>query len=174
MCKCCYNQYQLQYYYNNKGKHKIRSASWRLKNREKLLQKKKEYYQLNKAHINNYVLNKMHSDVNYKLRHNLRTRLNQALRTNYRSGSAVRDLGCTIPEFKQHLESKFQPGMTWDNWGSGCGEWSIDHIIPLSKFDLSNREEFLKACNYTNLQPLWASENSIKGNKQIYEISVGI
>lgn len=28
--------------------------------------------------------------------------------------------------------------------------------------DLTNKEEFLKACHYTNLRPLWFDEHSIK------------
>ena len=71
------------------------------------------------------------------------------------------DLGCTIPELKQYLESKFQEGMTWENWG--VHGWHIDHIIPLSSFDLTCREQFLKVCHYTNLQPLWAKDNLSKG-----------
>ena len=55
--------------------------------------------------------------------------------------------------------------MTWDNYGNGHGYWNIDHKIPLSIVDLTNREEFLKVCHYTNLQPMWAIENIIKGNK---------
>jgi hypothetical protein len=80
-------------------------------------------------------------------------------------------LGCTIPELKFYLESKFQPEMTWDNWS--YEGWHIDHIIPLDSFDLSNKEEFLKACHYTNLQPLWAEENFKKNNKIIINSNEG-
>jgi len=99
------------------------------------------------------------NDINYRLRCNLRTRLWQALRGNYKSGSAVRDLGCSIEELKYHLESQFQEGMSWDNYG----EWHIDHIKPLASFDLSDHKQLLGACHYTNLQPLWAEENIKKG-----------
>ena len=102
-------------------------------------------------------------DLNYKLKINLRNRLLIALKNNQKSGSAVSDLGCSVPELKQYLESKFQPGMTWDNW-SHSG-WHIDHIKPLSRFNLSNREELLKACHYSNLQPLWAKDNLAKKDK---------
>ena len=95
---------------------------------------------------------------NNKLRGNLRNRLNRALKNNYKAGSAVSDLGCSIPELKKYLESKFQPNMTWSNH-SKIG-WHIDHIKPLSKFNLSNREELLKAVHYSNLQPLWAQIES--------------
>lgn len=63
-------------------------------------------------------------------------------------------------ELKQHLEKLFQPGMTWENWSRDG--WHIDHIVPLSSFDLTDREQFLKACHFSNLQPLWAKENLSK------------
>jgi hypothetical protein len=80
-----------------------------------------------------------------------------------KSGSAVRDLGCSFEKLKRHLESQFQPGMTWKNYG--LHGWHIDHIKPLVLFDLTNRKQFLEACNYKNLQPLWAKENLSKKGK---------
>ena len=57
--------------------------------------------------------------------------------------------------------------MTWNNYG--YKGWHIDHIIPLSAFDLADREQFLKACHFTNLQPLRAEENFSKNNKILKE-----
>jgi len=66
---------------------------------------------------------------------------------------------------KLYLESKFQPGMNWDNWS--YKGWHIDHVIPLSSFNLENGEKLLKAVNFINLQPLWAKDNMSKGDKII-------
>jgi hypothetical protein len=53
--------------------------------------------------------------------------------------------------------------MTWDNY-SHSG-WHIDHIIPLS--NAKTKEDVIKLCYYTNLQPLWCEENYKKGDKII-------
>lgn len=58
-----------------------------------------------------------------------------------------------------HLEAQFAPGMTWEN----RGEWHVDHIRPLASFDLTDPEQLRTASHYTNLQPLWASDNLAKG-----------
>jgi hypothetical protein len=110
-----------------------------------------------------YIANRLKTNVQFKLSNRLRQRINFALRKCYKSGSAVRDLGCSIPELKIWLENKFQPGMDWDNWS--LFGWHIDHKIPLKNFDLTNREQFLQAVHYTNLQPMWAEENLKKGAK---------
>ena len=107
-----------------------------------------------------YVSLRRKTDVNFYLKSRLRGRLSCALKRNQKAGSAIADLGCTIPELKKHLESKFQTGMTWDNRGK---EWHIDHVIPLARFNLQDRQQFLVACHYTNLQPLWARDNIVKG-----------
>ena len=69
-------------------------------------------------------------------------------------------VGCSKQTLRSHLESKFKPGMNWQNHG----KWHIDHIIPLAKFNPNKYDDIKKANHYTNLQPLWASEN-LKKNK---------
>lgn len=153
------------YYKNNKDKillkQKIRretnndevktiTKNWRKNNKIKLNERSKAYHLANK------------NNIQYKLRRSLRGRLFHAINDNFKNGSAVKDLGCTIDELKTYLESKFQPGMSWDNWTTDG--WHIDHIKPLASFDLTDRNQFLEACHYTNLQPLWAKDNLIKGS----------
>lgn len=98
-----------------------------------------------------------------RLKHNLRSRINHAIKSNFKTGSAIDDLGCSIEFLKKYLENQFTHGMSWDNYGKTG--WSIDHIKPLDSFDLTDRAQYLIASNYKNLQPLWATENSKKRNK---------
>jgi hypothetical protein len=150
-------EYRKEYYQNHK---EYQKAYYQTHKKERKIYAKK-YNENRKEDKRHYENNKLKTDINYKLAKNLRTRLYLALKENWKLGSAVKDLGCTIPELKIYLEKQFEIGMTWDNWG----EWHIDHIRPLSKFNLQNREEFLQANHYTNLQPLWAKENIKKNNK---------
>jgi hypothetical protein len=110
---------------------------------------------------NQYLKNKLKTDFNYKLIHNIRVRIKDVLRGHSKSNSTINMLGCTIDELWKHLESTFKPGMTKENHGL----WHIDHIRPCSSFDLSNPEEQVKCFHYTNLQALWAHENLSKSNK---------
>ena len=73
-----------------------------------------------------------------------------------------------VHELKVYLERLFHPGMTWDNLGrydKNRPTWHIDHIKPLSLFDLTDNEQVKLACHYTNLQPLWAEENLRKHDR---------
>jgi hypothetical protein len=140
---------------------------YRLLNKEKYKKLSKSYgikYQLKYHHKRKKI------DINYKLKCLLRGRLRSALNGNYKSGSAVNDLGCSIEQFKKYIESKFTNDMSWNNHGI-CG-WHIDHVKPLTSFDLTDRKQFLEACHYTNLQPLWWKDNISKGNK--LERKVGV
>jgi len=155
-------------------------------NKKKIAKYKKQYYDENQDKIRKYFKQycarnqrkrsaqhtkwhreKYRTNINYKLACNLRSRQNAALKNNQKTGSAICDLGCSIEEFKRHLEKLFYSHpktgelMTWDNYG--LFGWHIDHIKPLSGFDLTARNQFLVACHYTNLQPLWAEENLKKG-----------
>jgi hypothetical protein len=158
-------EYRKKYYFNNKEKINKQSKEYMVNNKIKIAEYKKEYQFLHREKIFNYLKsykkNKLQIDINYKLSGNLRNRLRCAIKNNYKSGSAVQDLGCLIEELKIWLEQQFQPGMSWDNYG----EWHIDHIIPLSSFDLTDRNQLLKACHWFNLRPLWAKENLSRKKK---------
>jgi hypothetical protein len=131
----------------------------------------KRYRQKNKDILNKKYIEKYRSDINIRLMHSIRTRLGKMVnqRKTYKHNKYSEVLGCTIEELKSHLEKKFYPcpktgeKMTWDNYG--INGWHIDHIYPLSKFDLSIKEQFNKASHFSNLQPLWAEDNYAKSNK---------
>lgn len=176
-CKECTKTLQKKYYVNNQEKVK-QNQKLRDKNRkEQISLQKKTYYLTHKSqkrdYHREYIKRRKKEDLGFKIRCSLRTRINMAIQGNQKSGSAVRDLGCSIETLKQRFESMFCANpktgemMTWENYGKTNGNfgWDIDHISPLSKFDLTDRKQFLEAVHYTNLQPLWHIPNIIKGNK---------
>jgi len=69
-------------------------------------------------------------------------------------------IGCSLSFLKQYLESRFTMGMSWDNYG----KWEIDHIIPLSSFNLLDKGQLRSASHYSNLQPLWKHDNRKKSD----------
>lgn len=168
--KYCSNLCRSRYYACNtkfnKEYKKLKKREWYLKNKDAELNKIKTYQHLNKKQLakahNSYIKKRKSIDPSFKIACNLRVRISKLLRYG-RVGSTVKDLGCSIEELKMHLESKFQPGMTWENYGPKG--WHIDHIRPLSSFDLTDKTQFLEACNYVNLQPLWWYDNLSKGTK---------
>jgi hypothetical protein len=115
-----------------------------------------------KKYRTTYIITRRNVDIYFKLKTNLRSRLYSAIKRNYKSGSAIKDLGCSIEFLKQYIESKFYGGMAWKNWGL---VWQLDHIKELHTFDLTNREQLLRAVHYTNLQPLTIEDHKKKSNK---------
>jgi hypothetical protein len=165
-CKSCMSAYSKQYRADNEARLAQLKKNWYVENKEEALAYAAEYYQQNKEEIIKKVVNyrskRLKTDVEFRLQKNLRHRLGKLLKQQS-SSIAVTFLGCSLEEFKLHLERNFQPGMTWDNYGSRG--WHIDHKMPLSAFNLQNEEEVKKACHYSNLQPLWWQDNLSKSNK---------
>jgi hypothetical protein len=164
----------------NRGKAAACAKAYHAANREKVVARKKAYREANREKLAAYgkawreanrgkeaarKKRRLQCDPEFRLAQCLRSRFRMALRTNAKRGSAVRDLGCTVAEWRARLESMFEPGMTWANYGLGPGKWQVDHIYPLAAADLTDRAQFLAVCNYRNLQPLWFEENMAKGDK---------
>jgi hypothetical protein len=136
--------------------------------RECVRERKAVYYARNKHSVNAagaiYKRTRRAVDISVRIKDTLRSRLRMAIKGNQKKGSAVSDLGCSIPFLKDYLKTRFKSGMNWNNYGKGRGKWNIDHIIPLSRFNLEDRKQILIACNFSNLQPLWTEENLRKSD----------
>jgi len=102
-------------------------------------------------------------DVSFRLIHNLRCRLSDFLkfRKIKKNNTTINLIGCSPLELKKILESKFTNGMSWENYG--YYGWHIDHEIPLSS--AKEIEDIYKLFHYTNLQPMWGTDNMKKGKK---------
>lgn len=177
-------EYQKSYRKDNAGKLKALNKEWRESNKEYIKKKNREYYNnnidkiseskrkwgaANKQKTRDKAKKKYQTVAEYKIRSLLRNRTRIAVGRHYHSGSAVKDLGLSISEFKLYLESKFYDhpvtgeAMSWDN--QGVHGWHMDHITPLSSIDVTDPEALKPILHYTNIQPMWASENLRKGAK---------
>jgi hypothetical protein len=160
-CKTCQKSRGRKYHDDNK--HKINKK--KRDNHDPI--KKNEYYEKNKVKIKArtaaYKKKRYHADDSFKIYEVLSGGLRRLLKGTAKKNKALSYLGCTVDEFKEHLESQFQEGMTWDNWDQFG--WHLDHILPLASFNLLIEDEIKIACHYTNFQPLWAVDNKKKGAK---------
>ncbi|MGN6314620.1 MAG: hypothetical protein ACTHMO_12800 [Rhodanobacteraceae bacterium] len=102
------------------------------------------------------------SDPSWRLRKRISNRVRRCLRGELKRSSISQSLEYTISELRSHLERQFLRGMSWEN----MGEWHIDHIVPLSAFDITTEDSdgFKRAWALSNLRPLWAAENLKKSS----------
>ncbi len=102
------------------------------------------------------------NDLQFRLACNMRRRIHDALKAKGRTKvhKTTDVLGCSFKEFHAYLRSHYTPGMTDDNHGT---YWEVDHIIPLSAFNLANPVEMKAAAHHSNIRPLEKSLNRTKG-----------
>ena len=138
-----------------------RERAWRQTPEGK--QRKRLYVERGKPRSNARWRERYASDVTFRICHALRARLRLALKTRgiKESRRTVELVGCTPDEFRHHIEEQFLPRMTWQNHG----QWHIDHIMPCAHFDLRDPEQRKRCFHFSNLQPLWATENIRKGGR---------
>jgi hypothetical protein len=166
-CKECRNAYDKAYKRSEAGK--ARKKAYRESEAGKAYQKsyKKEYMKTEKikAYHKAYMKNRRHNDPVFKLQCRLRSGFCDWIKGNRKTCRTEQYVGCTYKELLEHLESQFDEGMTWENHGRGDNKWHIDHIKAQSRFDPTDEEEKYMCWHYTNLQPMWSSENIKYSNK---------
>ena len=150
-------KWQKEYREENKDKAKEYMKIYR----KNVLQNLKDYNKTHKKERNVYLKKKRKTDISFKITHDLRCRVNKATKNKLKDISAIRDLGCPVDTLLHHLKNQFVGKMSLKNYG----KWHIYHIVPLSYFDLTDKDQFKIACHYLNLQPLWAKENLEKSDK---------
>ena len=163
-------------YQGNKEKRKKQVKEWQQANKDKVAKQKKVYWEKykpkyqqrckqRKDEINARARERYHNDPIYKLRQRLKgyaSRVTKRAKEHSKSTAGLKYLGCTLEEFKTHIESLWEEGMTWENHGTNG--WHIDHVVPIDWY-INNSDDPWQANHYTNLQPLWAKENLSKNNK---------
>jgi len=157
-------QYAKEYEKTYKHIRKKRNQANRYANYKKWYQANREVYNSSRNKRRKEFWRK---DKNFLLRERLRTQINQAIRFNKPNIIIHALLGCDVSYAREYLENRFEKGMSWGNYGNDKNCWVIDHIIPLSSFDLIDNNQQIKAFNYKNIQPLWAVDNMKKGAKLI-------
>jgi hypothetical protein len=108
--------------------------------------------------------NERNANINYRLKKSLAVRLRSVL---FKINSTMNYIGCNIQYLREWFEYNFTKEMNWNNYGSF---WSIDHIIPVCKFDLTIEDEKLKCWNWSNLVPAKIKYNSSKKNIDMYQV----
>jgi hypothetical protein len=146
-----------KFYWKNPEKGREQTREWRIKNPNA----GKIYFQSNK--------NKIYCDRNKRIKEcpllSLRMRIHNNIKNSLQKMGFKKNtkteniLGCSFGEFKAHIESQFQPDMSWDNRHL----WHIDHIMPVSM--AKTEDEIIRLNHYRNLRPLWAHENIAKADK---------
>ena len=184
--KCAKAFYNKKYYAENKDKIIQSVHTYYDDNVDKICKQKKKYRQNNKETVSiankKYRAQRRKNDPAYKLRADISKSIYNALKINNGSklNKSIMDyLPYTMQKLKDHLESQFEPWMTWDNWkrydpqtwddnDPSTWAWHIDHIIPQSHLSYSNMSDdnFQKCWALENLRPLSAKQNIKDGQRK--------
>ena len=177
-----HNQYRI-----DPERRRVRSITWYKNNRAKSLARMRERYHTNsefrqrsiarsgerqrtpeaKAQRIEWQRQKRQVDSSFRLYHNLCHRVNAALHGRGKSARTRALLGIeSVEQYKTYLEQQFQPGMTWENYGTA---WHVDHRIPLSTLDLSDETNQRFLFSHKNTRPMWAKANLSRGNRLQFE-----
>ena len=151
---------QRRYYLKNSERLKVKANDYYYSNLDKVRASQKRYYESYKDVINAQRTERKRANPSFRVICNLRSRLSSVIRG--KSKRTMDFIGCERDHLVRHLEVQFENGMTWDKYGK---EWVIDHHIPITAFDYENEKEMDACWHFSNLKPMWKSDNIRKGNK---------
>lgn len=171
-CKQCRKETERVRYLANRERIIERTHAYNDENRERINARQREYnsscpevnreYRVkNKDVINKRRRDKRNNDPLFNMQDRIRRRVNYAFTVmRFSKKSNTEDLlGASWDVVKNHIESKFVDGMSWAN----RGEWEIDHIVPYAS--AKTEDDVIRLSHYTNLQPLWRTDNRRKSSK---------
>jgi hypothetical protein len=179
LCKYCDQQVELALFRHNRKKCKncekkygrnyrksvigaTKAKIWSLNNKETHKKLQSDWAKNNRQHLNNKYNTRYHNDFQFKVRKLCHKHLINNLNKN---SSTMKYFSCDIELFTKWLEYCFTDEMNMNNHGS---YWHLDHVIPISLFDLTKPEEVYLCFHYLNYMPLKAKDNIIKQNNIIY------
>jgi hypothetical protein len=154
------------YYHANREKCLKQAAQWQRDNPHKCLVRTRKWRAKNlekkRAIDRAYQNRRWKEDPNYRLSHALRNRINAALTGRAKSKRTSQLIGCSIDSLWIYLESRFEEGVTRENYGR---VWEVDHILPCALFDLSRPDHQARCFHFSNLQPLLSEDNRRKSTR---------
>jgi hypothetical protein len=159
-CRDCEKLDGRNYRKSNNGKKK--SKEWVEENRERMSELQANWFQKNKGYIYEKVNNRKKIDAVYKFMTLQRSRIRLALKKKQKKTNEY--LGCNGEEFVDWMEYLFDDSQNLENHGK---VWHIDHVIPISNFNLDNEDEIMLCLNWRNTTPLSVEKNLIKNKKVI-------
>lgn len=149
-------------YHRNKPNRAAYAKTYRSKNQSKVAKTMKSWRSRNRERIRNYVKTRYANDPMFRLKAKTSSSVSKVLKRakTRKLNKTIVLLGCSLNQFKAHIESQFLNGMSWQN----RGEWHIDHKRPCASFDLSDLEQQKECFHFSNLKPEWATENLKKSS----------
>jgi len=147
-----------RYYQRHAQAIKEKVNAHRKANRNDDLARKRAYRRANPGYRNQYDKARKSVDPAYRMICNFRIRLSKVMTRGTAGIKTIDLIGCSPADLRKHIEVQFQVGMTWGNYG----DWHVDHVRPLSSFDTSDADQIRAAFHFSNLSPLWATDNRKK------------
>lgn len=145
-CKACRVVREGKRNKDNPERHSKYNAKWKANNKE---------------HVKEYAKNRMCYkrlvDCNFKLKTDLVSHIRHLI---YGDRKTLSCLQCSREQLKVWFEYQFDENLSWVKYD----EWQVDHVIPLSFFDLTNEMEYMLACNWSNMRPVKADVNQAKSD----------